>query len=193
MDQLKFPSKRRKCLIGVVPPNGLPKANELDKIIDHLLSTESNGGKQSKGRPDKQLNAKTMSTNECFVDLSRRIIYHLISNDSDRKFCNWHFGGAATVEEIAKTVLNEEHRLFLSGIRRGLLSFLHSQRQLFALSNGIVSLRFWRSDYQRFEKEIGRENLRIFQYLFQQNHPTGKERERNLNTKCHCSKPSLRF
>ncbi|KAL3095105.1 hypothetical protein niasHT_027924 [Heterodera trifolii] len=172
-DQLKIPSKRRKCLIGVVSPNGLPKANELDKIIDHLFSMESNGGKQSKGRPDKQLNAKAMSTNECFVDLSRRIISHLISKGSDQKFCNWHCGGAATVKEIAKTVLNEQHRLFLSGIRRGLLTFLHSQRQLFVLSNGTVSLRFWHSDYQRFEKKIGREKLRTFQCLFHQNHPDG--------------------
>uniref|UniRef100_A0A914GWI0 tRNA (uracil-O(2)-)-methyltransferase n=1 Tax=Globodera rostochiensis TaxID=31243 RepID=A0A914GWI0_GLORO len=173
-DHLKIPSKRRKCLIGIVPLRGLPNVLELDKIIAQLLSSADASATQSKKRHlNQRTNVISMSDNECFVDLSRRVVSFLIGKDSERKIGNWHCGGSAKVEEIAKCVLNDQHRRLLSGVARGLRTFLNSQRQLLSVSDGTVSLRFWPSDYQKFEQKIGREKVRNFQCLFQQIHPDG--------------------
>ncbi|KAL3086439.1 hypothetical protein niasHT_033089 [Heterodera trifolii] len=174
IDQLKIPSRKRKCLVGVVPADGLGSSERIEAAINGLLSLAKIGTKDIfTPRPSKeQVRNCSKLPFEYRMDLVKRIVNCLIEITPGENIDGWRCGGSISLQLLAQKLLTADDRRMLANQDKGLQTFLRNQHQIFCVIKGIVSMRKWSIVNEEFARKSGGKPPRSHCF-FHRLHPDG--------------------
>ncbi|VDK44729.1 unnamed protein product [Anisakis simplex] len=170
-DRLKIPSTKRRCLIGLLPKDGLP--TNLDEIIEFILGEKKSNGFIARSKVEKvsfaeyfssvmTLIINTVNVTNCSQlprdvrhSLTMKIFDYLFNLDgetSSTPSCNeWHRGGIASLLQVTQ-ILNDSDKQYLKNSDGGIQTFLKNQHQVFKVHS---------YNFNYFENIKGNESFRI--------------------------------
>uniref|UniRef100_A0A914I843 tRNA (uracil-O(2)-)-methyltransferase n=1 Tax=Globodera rostochiensis TaxID=31243 RepID=A0A914I843_GLORO len=174
VDQLKIPSRKRKCLVGFVPSEGLGSTERVESVIAGLLSLAKIGKKDYfMPRPSKeQVRNCSKLPPDYRMDLIKRIANFLIENAPEENINGWRCGGSVSLSLLAQKLLTTTDRQMLDKQDKGLQTFLRNQHQMFSVERSSVSMRKWPTVNAEFaQKCVGRASRS--DCFFHRLHPDG--------------------
>nr|CAD2198266.1 unnamed protein product [Meloidogyne enterolobii] len=170
-DQLRIPSRKNKCFIGIIPETGL--VQNLEEVINELLLAAKIFKKSFAPRPaiEKVRNCSRLPL-DAKIDLARRVVDYLMKKQPEN-INGWRCSGPVHLSKLSEDVLTEDDRKMLSEQDKGMQTFLRGQHQTFLVECGNVSIRKWPLVNADFMAKASNDKIRKTDCWFFKWHPDG--------------------
>uniref|UniRef100_A0A1I8B5R7 tRNA (uracil-O(2)-)-methyltransferase n=1 Tax=Meloidogyne hapla TaxID=6305 RepID=A0A1I8B5R7_MELHA len=170
-DQLRIPSRKNKCFIGIIPETGL--VQNLEEIINELLMAAKVHKKSFAPRQAvEQVRNCSRLPLDAKIGLARRVVDYLM-NQKPENINGWRCSGPVHLSKLSEDVLTEDDRKMLSEQDKGMQTFLRGQHQTFLVECAHVSIRKWPLVNSDFMAKASNGKIRKTDCWFFKWHPDG--------------------